>query len=112
MRDRFVSLAFSWSIVPLLSLSLAVVCAAASGPVKSNAKDAARPAVQRPTDPHTHARLVRQQIARQPITFFPVSTTTPSGAYESHLPSYDLQVRPSGMTIRSGRTVPQAAVSK
>jgi len=112
MRDLFVSRAFSWSIVPLLSLSLAVASGAASGPVRSNAKDAAHPAAQRPTDPRTHAGLVRQQIARQPITFFPVSTATPSAAYESHLPGYDLQVRPSGMTIRSGRTVPLAAVSK
>jgi hypothetical protein len=112
MHDLLVTRAFRWSIVPLLFLSLAVVCAAASGPAKSNAKDAAHPAAQRPTDPQTHVGLVRQQIARQPITFFPISTATPSAAYESHLPGYDLQVRPSGMTIRSQRTIPTSAVSK
>jgi Bacterial Ig-like domain (group 3) len=113
MRDLLVTRVFRWSILPLLSLSLAVVCAA-SGPAKSNtdAKDGAHTDAQRPTESQTHAGLVRQQIARQPITFFPASTATPSAAYESHLPGYDLQIRPSGMTIQSQRTIPLAAVSK
>ena len=112
MRDLFVSRVFSRSIVPLLSLSLAAVCGAASGTVKSKPKDATQPDTQRSAGSRTHAGLVRQQIARRPIAFFPVSAATPSTTYESHLPGYDLQVRPAGMTIQSQRAIFPTAAPK
>src|SRR6185312_5664460 len=109
LRDLFVSRVFSRSIVPLLSLSLAAVCGAASGTVKSKPKDSTQPETQRSDASRTHTGLVRQQIARRPIAFFPVSTATPSTTYERHLPGYDLQVRPAGMTIQSQRVISPAA---
>lgn len=83
----------------VLPLSLALIAAFA---LSSSATAAPAPVA-------THAaaskRLLRQESTRPPIAFFPVGNNSSSTAYQSHLPGYDLQVRPGGMTIRSERTV-------
>jgi Bacterial Ig-like domain (group 3) len=107
MRPAPLTQAFRWSVLPLFVLPLAVVAAAATPPADTKATGATQVKVSA-----HRAGLVRQQIARQPITFFPVMSAKGAAAYESHLRSYDLQVRPTGMTIRSQRVLPQTPVAK